>query len=92
MPVTPESVPERVSVRLDEEQRARIAAWMTTNDVEQISTALRSMIDLGAARAEQILDTLSKRMVREGFTHGYSVFLERLAPLLEEMKAETRSK
>jgi hypothetical protein len=85
-------VPASVHVRLDDEQRLRIAAWIAANDVEQISTAFRALLDLGLTRAESVGPELMKRMVREGFTHGYGAFLERLSPLIAEMKAETSPK
>lgn len=91
MPVTVASVPERVSVRLDDEQRARIAAWMNAYGITQVSTAVRSVLDLGLSQADQLNPNLARRMIREGFMQGYSTLIERLAPLIAEMQAETRS-
>jgi hypothetical protein len=83
-------IPDRVTVRLDDDLRSRIAAFMRANDVEQLASAVRIALDAGLGRLEELEQDFIKRLIKEGFNSGYHTFFERLAQVAAEIRAETK--
>lgn len=83
-------IPDRVTVRLDDDLRSRIHAFMRANDVDQIATAIRVALDAGLGRLEELEQDFLKRLIREGLSSGYHTLFERLSQVVAEIHAEAK--
>lgn len=85
-------VPDRVTVRLDDDLRSRLVAFMHTNDVDQLASAIRIGLDAGLGRLEELEQDFLKRLIKEGVSSGYHALFEKLSQAVAEIHADTRQK
>src|SRR4051812_48388736 len=83
-------VPDRVTVRLDDDLRSRIIAFMRANDVEQYASAIRIAMDSGLGRLEALEEDFLKRLIKEGVSSGYHALFEKLSQAVAEIHADTK--
>lgn len=82
-------IPDRVTVRLDDDLRSRIAAFMRANDLDQLATAIRIALDAGLGRLEELEQDFLKRLIKEGLNTGWHALFERLSQISAEINADT---
>lgn len=69
--------PRAATVRLDDETRALVQAYMTRNDVT-FSSAVRVLVALGASKVETLEADFVRATIREGVIAGAGAIKERL--------------
>lgn len=84
-----DKLPQQICFRLDDEQRVKILIWMREAQMTKVSTAIRTLVDLGLSKAEKNLSTqFQRRAIQEAVSTVKSAFYERMNALVAELLAE----
>jgi hypothetical protein len=88
-PINP--IQDRITIRLDDELRARLFEYMQLNGIDQVSTVIRIALDVGITRLHDIPDDFQRRVFKEAITQAKAEFLTRMESSATEMLSGIRS-